>query len=313
VRETGLYTVSKPLSKLVAIVIFQVLVAGSLACAQPNYFVVRILQKAQGTAMPRSVADTAVGAAQTEPQMPPPEEPVRAENRPEAPNDPCLPALYKDWQEFANDVPEDGHRVRWPHVRIVIDRSSFTLALEGYAKKGEIHQLYRTTVALGDMDSPTPDGEFWINHIYAYPDVVFFPAAPQPPIAGLYNGFFAPLLTCDDRGRCQRHNDLGIHGYYPQASPQTASLRPITYGAASRGCIRLPDPCAFKAALIRSVGIGRLHINDRGAYHWLNKPVPVISAGYYPGTEFPTLVTIVEQGFQQFQNGLNYLWDGLVR
>jgi len=309
--ETGQYTVANVLLIIASALLFLLATPGSEAHAQKNYFAWPALQKAVPTATPREVGYAAVGAAQSEPHSAQPEQ-ARVERRPDAPNDPCLPALYKDWQEFANDLPEDGSRARWPHVRIVIDRSTFTLVLEGYAKNGVIHELYRTTVALGDMDSPTPDGEFWINHVYAYPDVVFFQAGSQQPIAGLYNGFFAPLLTCDDRGRCQRHNDLGIHGFYPKASPQTASLKPDTYGAVSRGCIRLPDPCAFKSALMRAVGVGPLHVNDRGAYHWLNKPVPVISTGYYPGTDFPTLVTIVEQGLQQFQDGLKTLWDGLV-
>lgn len=310
--ETRRYMAAKSFLMLLASVLIMLSAAPrSMARARQDFFAWPKLQRALPTVMPRAVGNAAVGAAQTEPQTPLPEQ-ARVEPRPDAPNDPCLPPLYKDWQEFANDLPEDGSPARWPHVRIVIDRSTFSLVLEGFAKNGSIHELYRTTVALGDMDSPTPDGEFWINHVYAYPDVVFFQAESRKPIAGLYNGFFAPLLTCDERGHCQRHNDLGIHGYYPQGSPQTASLRPDTYGAVSRGCIRLPDPCAFKAALVRAVGIGPVHMNDRGAYHWLNKPVPVISTGYYPGTDFPTLVSIVQQGLQQFQDGLKNLWDGLT-
>jgi hypothetical protein len=181
--------------------------------------------------------------------------------------------------------------------------------MEGVRADDSVEEIYRTTVALGDPDSPTPEGELWINHVYAYPDVVFFHASSEP-IGGLYNGFFAPLLVCDDRGRCQRHHDLGIHGFHPAASPLTAAMRPDTYGAVSGGCIRLPDPCAFKSALIGSVGVGALRRNDRGTYHWLNKPVRVVIAGYYPGTEPPTLVSIFEEGMHQVQEGLKNLWDG---
>lgn len=286
--------------------------SGQLSLAQQTTSTLSLPQMSVSPEAMREVGKVAVGASQS--LLPASQQDAsRAEDQFQPPNDPCLPALYTDWREFSRDYPEDTQRTPWSHVRTIIDRSAFTLVLEGLRGGDSFEEIYRTTVALGDVDSPTPEGDFWINHVYAYPDVVFFHASSQQAIAGLYNGFFAPLLTCDERGRCQRHNDLGLHGFYPRASPQTASMRPDTYGAVSGGCIRLPDPCAFKSALIRSVGVGPVRRNDRGSYHWLSKPVPVAIIGYYPGTEPPTLVSIFEEGLHQVQEGLKNLWDGFAQ
>lgn len=218
-------------------------------------------------------------------------------------DDPCLPPLYKDWQEFSFDNQKNSHS-KYAAFRIVIDRSSFQLFLEAIKSDGTVDELYRTHVGLGDVSSPTPEGLFLINHIYCYQDVMFFEQTGDK-IPGLYNGFFAPLLSCDEKGRCNRFRDLGIHGFDASARPNARMTAADTYGAISAGCIRLPDPCRFKAEVIKSIGIGPLKKNDRGSYHWLNKPVQVAIVGNYPGVEDQaTLVSVFQQGLEQIHEGI---------
>jgi hypothetical protein len=226
-----------------------------------------------------------------------------------APDDPCLPKLYKNWEEFGADAREHAGTREFAAVRIVLDRSNFTLTLEGVKSDGVVQEIYRSPVGLGDVNSPTPKGGFVINHIYAYPDVLFFGAVGDP-VSGLYNGFFAPLLACDENGRCQRYCDLGIHGFKASAHPHRAAITVGTRGAVSAGCIRVPDPCRLKSLLIGIVGVGPLKKNDRGSYHWLARPVEVRVTGDYPGTRDQiTLVQISEESINQVQGGLKGLLD----
>lgn len=198
------------------------------------------------------------------------------------PEDPCLPSPYKDWYDFSKqaregDVPVAGR------TRIVIDRSMFHLLIEEYNPGTFIEEIYATPVGLGYLRSPTPEGNFIINHIFCYTDVLFF-SASQEAVPNLYNGFFAPLLECDVKGNCRRFNDLGIHGFAPDARPD-ASIRPETFGAVSAGCVRLPDPCSFKRHLLRRVELGPLKRNERGSYHWLKRPLEVIIVNGYTRTD----------------------------
>ncbi|MBI4964952.1 MAG: L,D-transpeptidase [Desulfomonile tiedjei] len=228
--------------------------------------------------------------------------------QPQAPDDPCLPGLYKDWRELSQDSLSGDRGNGFARVRIVINRSDFNLVLEGIRRDGAVEEIYRTPVALGDIESPTPEGEFIINHAYCYPDVAFFPADADP-IPGLYKGFFAPILACDEDGRCERFQELGMHGFEATALPNHRGMRVDTYGAVSAGCIRLPDPCKFKSVLAAAVGLGPLKKNDRGSYHWLNKPVQVSIVGNYPGTEDETTVaSVVEQGLLRLHDGLKSLF-----
>jgi hypothetical protein len=231
----------------------------------------------------------------------------------EPPDDPCLPPLYKDWREMSLHNRENVSYHGFAGFRIHIDRSKFEMTFEGIHRDDSVEEIYRTYVGLGDIVSQTPEGRFLINHVYCYPDVVLFDASGVP-VPDVYGGFFAPILLCDEQGRCERHRELGMHGYHhPDASdPQ---LTPVnTYGAISSGCIRLPDPCKFKACLIRSVGIGPMKRNDRGAYHWLNKPVEVIIDGAYPGDEEElTLLSLLREGAAQVQGGLKNVLDIFYR
>jgi hypothetical protein len=197
--------------------------------------------------------------------------------------------------------------------RIHIDRSNFEMTFEGIHRDDSVEEIYRTHVGVGDTESPTPQGRFLINHVYCYPDVVLFDASGEP-VPEVYGGFFAPILLCDEQGRCERHRELGMHGFHhPGASdPQVTPVN--TYGAISAGCIRLPDPCKFKASLIRLVGIGPMKRNDRGSYHWLNKPVEVIIDGAYPGGEEElTLLSLIREGAAQVQGGLKSVLDIFYR
>ncbi|MBI5249413.1 MAG: L,D-transpeptidase [Desulfomonile tiedjei] len=252
--------------------------------------------------------DTPVDAIAPPPPAPSAQEPTA--HPPDvviAPNDPCLPGLYTNWQEFGQDdtnVPKP--EFKW--IRIQIDRLNFELVLEGIRKDDSAEEIYRTHVALGDVNSPTPEGRFIINHIYCYPDVVFFDTQAER-VPGLYNGFFAPLLICDEQGRCQRFRELGLHGFEALSIPNGRRISPATVGAVSSGCIRVPDPCKLKKAIIRTAGLGGLKQNDRGCYHWLKKPVEVVISDKYPDEDEPNLVSIIERGVTQMQEGLKGLLD----
>jgi len=231
---------------------------------------------------------------------------------PETPDDPCLPALYKDWLEFSLATHENGSKAAIENIRVLINRSNYYLSLEVVEKGRAPRECYRTTVALGDPSSPTPSGRFVINHIYCYPDVLFFDSASEK-VSELYNGFFAPLLLCEEYGgRCSRYNDLGIHGFRGSAHPNFSAIRPDTYGAVSGGCIRLPDPCSFKHELIRAVGVGPVKKNDRGSYHWLRRPVEVLIEGNYPGAaEDITIVDIVQKSLTHITGGLRSVLESI--
>lgn len=226
---------------------------------------------------------------------------ISACHSPEAPPDPCLPGLYRDWRELSIHNREGFTETRFKGARIVIDHKTFQLVLQGVLSDGSVEDVYETHVALGDAETPTPGGSFVINHIYCYPDVVFFDSS-QEKIPALYKGFFAPLLACDEHGNCERFRELGMHGFEPSAYPQPDRIRPETFGAVSGGCIRLPDPCQFKTALIRLVGLGPLRKNDRGCYHWLNKPVEVRIS-----EDDGILASILDGGLLQVRRGLRTL------
>lgn len=200
---------------------------------------------------------------------------------PQPPDDPCLPRLYHDWEELgANDAEEGGRRYR--AVRLLIDRSQFMLMVEGILPDGSTEDVYFTHIGLGDLHTRTPAGRFFINHLYCYPDVVYFDP-DLGPIPHLYNGFLAPLMVCNGEGQCRRFRQLGLHGFDSSVYPESYDLIEQTYGPVSGGCIRIPEPCELKAILIRLVGVGPLKQNERGCYHWLKKPVEVIIDGQYPG------------------------------
>lgn len=216
----------------------------------------------------------------------------------QAPNDPCLPCDHNDWREFSLAERHANPVLAQRKVILRIHRNNFILTLQAIDGEAPPIEIYQTAVGLGDLNSPTPTGSFLINHIYCYSDVVFFDSSSEK-VPGLYNGCFAPLLLCDKGGeRCARFNDLGIHGFRASAIPNPSATNPDTYGPVSGGCIRLPDPCSFKKELIRHVGVGPVRRNERGSYHWLNKPVDVIIEGTYPGMDDDvTIADVVQQGF----------------
>lgn len=226
------------------------------------------------------------------------------EEPPTPPEDPCLTPLYRNWREFSQDARE-ADNLKFDRIRIVIDRTHFVLVVEGVMRDGSTEALYQTPVALGSEHSPTPAGEFVINHIYCYPDVTYFdPKLGEVP--GLYKGFFAPLLLCDERGHCGRYRELGLHGYDAAAYPRP--ITQTTYGPASAGCIRVSDPCKLKTLLIRLVGVEPLKKDDRGCYHWLHRPVEVLIEGDYPWMdEDSSLEAMVSRGLKKIQTGLEYV------
>jgi hypothetical protein len=233
---------------------------------------------------------------------------ISGEKLPNPPDDPCLPPLYKSWAEVSLDHRDQDSR-RCSNLKIVIDRSSFRLTIECEKPEGAVDEVYESEVGLGDLQSPTPAGRFVINHIYCYPDVVFF-SSKSERIPALYNGFFAPLLLCEPGGRCRRYHELGIHGFQPSAHPNPSSIRRETTGAVSAGCIRVPDPCRLKHTLISRVGIGDLHKDDRGFYYWLQHPIQVDIIGEYPGQEeYLNFVNVFEKSLTQVQEGMRSLLD----
>ena len=190
-------------------------------------------------------------------------------------DDPCLPALYKDWSEFSIDMEDYRRSNQIVGATISIDPRNYQIRLEAILSNGGKKEIVRQNVAVGDPKTPTPDGFFIINHIYCYPDVLFFPENSKP-IKGLYRAFFAPLHLCDQGRNCRRFNHLGLHGFHAAYHPNSGSINQQTFGAVSAGCVRISDPCSFKMELIRVIGIGSLRKNDRGCYHWLKKPVQVV-------------------------------------
>ena len=223
------------------------------------------------------------------------------------PEDPCLPPRFLNWREKWFTESSVSRDSRFTEARIIIDRAACRLILQGIRPDTSVQDIYSTPVAMGDFETPTPVGLFFINHVYCYSDVLFFDVN-QKPIRNLYNGFFAPLLACDEGGNCRRFRDLGIHGFDAQVFPNPQLVNPETEGFASHGCIRLPNPCAFKAALIDAVGVGRLRRNERGSYHWLSKPVEV-----WIVDDETTLLSLMEDGLFHVGRGLKGILNWIVR
>ncbi len=222
----------------------------------------------------------------------------------QAPYDPCQPGLYRDWLEFSIDQDEFRKTNNIIGARILIDRARFEIRIEALLKDGTTREFYSGAVALGAFKSPTPNGHFIINHVFCYPDVIFF-ASESQPIPNLYRGFFAPLQICDEYGHCERYHDLGIHGFQISAHPHPETLQSGLYGPVSGGCVRVADPCALKRHLIRLVGVGKLRKNDRGSYHWLNKNVEVMIFDEESGPdETLTIAKILEDGLTSLGSGL---------
>jgi hypothetical protein len=222
---------------------------------------------------------------------------------PHVPTDPCLPSPYHDWRDFSRDHKDFAQRNGFKSVRVIIDRSTCTLELQGLRSDASTITVYATSVAIGNVSTPTPSGTFVINHLYCYPDVMFFGGEAQP-VPGLYRGFFAPLHVCTEEGRCERYRDLGIHGFNAAAFPRENGISPETQGTVSGGCIRVPDPCRLKRELIRAVGLGPMRKNDRGCYHWLNRPVVVSVEGSYPGYDDTTILSLLHDGISSLHGGL---------
>lgn len=206
------------------------------------------------------------------------------------PLDPCLPSLYRNWQEFYEQERSALKVAHYSGSAIVIDLSVFRLELCGILPNGTAEVVYETPIGAGSFSTPTPTGQYVINHVYSYPDVLFF-ADGNRKIPGLYNGFFAPLLRCDEKGNCARYREMGIHGFDSSGFPDRALIHVGTEGAVSSGCIRLPDPCRFKSLLIALAGAGPAKKNERGSFHWLRKPVDVFIVD-----NSPTILSFFESG-----------------
>ncbi|MFA6217956.1 MAG: L,D-transpeptidase [Candidatus Omnitrophota bacterium] len=222
----------------------------------------------------------------------------------QAPYDPCLPGLYRDWLEYSDDQETLRKGSGVNGARILIDRIRYEIIIEALFRDGTAREAYRGAVALGAPKTPTPKGRFIINHLYCYPDVIFF-ASDSEPIANLYRGFFAPLQICDTYGHCERYNDLGLHGFELSAHPHPEVLQGGVYGPVSGGCVRVSDPCAIKRNLVRLVGVGKLGKNERGTYHWLKKNVEVVIFDEEPEQDGAiTLAGILEEGLTSIGTGL---------
>ncbi len=228
-------------------------------------------------------------------------------------DDPCLPSLYKDWAEFSLDSEDYRRSNRITGARIRVDLEKCRMTLDAILTDGTTRAVIDQNVAVGDPKTPTPVGALVMNHVYCYPDVLFF-GEKSGPVHGLYNGFFAPLLKCDENGNCSRFNELGLHGFQAGNNPNQAPINPATFGAISAGCVRVSDPCALKMELIRLVGVGPLRKNDRGSYHWLRKPVQVVIRGVETqeqDREEVTLVSIIQDSISSlgsdFSNMLRWL------
>lgn len=211
--------------------------------------------------------------------------------------DPCLPKGFHNWK----DAYQSGIFRQDPDIyvdlRIVIDRASYTMVFQGLTEHGRIEGLYRSRVGLGTHEAMTPVGLFHINHLYCYPGVIYFTDSGTA-VKDLYAALFAPLLKCDSKGNCYRYEQLGIHGLNPTLLPSGDPGVLQLYGPVSEGCVRLPDPCGFKRTLIHFAGIGPIKRNDRGYYHWLNKPVRVEVVDEIGWSVFTSLVSAIGSLFE---------------
>lgn len=214
------------------------------------------------------------------------------------PYDPCLPSVYRDWREPAREDSETPPKEEYSEFRILIHRGLFRLTLEGLRPDGQYTELYSSDVGVGAPRTPTPLGAFIINHVYCYPDVALF-HPEHGPIRRIYRDFFAPILACDEAGRCERFRDMGIHGFDATAFPLPGAITPGAEGFVSGGCVRLPDPCAFKKALTRAVRLGPLKKNERGSYHWLAHPIEVIIYD-----DKVTILSLLEEGIGLVTQGV---------
>jgi hypothetical protein len=220
------------------------------------------------------------------------------------PYDPCLPGLYRDWREFSVDHVQFRKKHAIVGARILIDRMRCQLRILALIADKSSRETYAGNIAVGAIRSPTPRGSFTINHIYCYPDVMYF-ASDSQPLANLYRGLLAPLQLCDGFGRCERYNELGLHGFELSAHPNPETIQPGLFGPISSGCVRIADPCAFKRHLIALVGVGKVLRNDRGTYHWLNKNVQVeIFDQESEIDETITLAKMLEEGITSIGAGL---------
>lgn len=222
---------------------------------------------------------------------------------PRPPSDPCLPPDVTDWRELTLRQKEQHLEGNYSAARIIIRRDTFELVLEGLRGDGTAEVVYTTTVGLGDAGSPTPTGTFILNHIYCYPDLILYDDR-ETKIPNVYKGLLAPLMFCDETGRCTRYHDLGLHGFEAAAHPNRDRIRAETVGPVSSGCIRVPDPCGFKTALIRLVGVGPVRKNERGCYHWLRRPVEV-----WIVDDEVSLVSLVTGGLVHVGKGLKSLFE----
>ncbi|MFH0821519.1 MAG: L,D-transpeptidase [Pseudomonadota bacterium] len=219
--------------------------------------------------------------------------------------DPCLPPTCRDWRDSAQSEEASRLRRRYREARLVIDLPTFRLTLQGVRADGSAEIVYRCAVGIGQSNSPTPEGTYLINHVYCYPDVIYF-GSGGVPTAGLYRGLLAPILACDETGRCERYNDLGIHGFDQRVLSGSQTGRSETVGPVSGGCIRIPDPCSFKRALVRVAGLGPLKKDDRGSYHWLNRPVRVWIVG-----EPRTIISIIGAGLNHVEGHVGSFLKGI--
>ena len=214
------------------------------------------------------------------------------------PPDHCLPPLYRNWLEFCEQERSALKLAHYSGAAIVIDLSVFRLELCGTLPNGTAEVIYECPIGAGSFATPTPTGQYVINHVYCYPDVLFF-AEGNRKISGLYNGFFAPLLRCDENGACSRYREMGIHGFDSTVFPDRSMIQVGTQGAVSSGCIRLPNPCRFKSLLIALARVGPPKKNERGSFHWLRSPVDVFIID-----NSPTILSLFEDGFDAITGAL---------
>jgi hypothetical protein len=210
------------------------------------------------------------------------------------PIDPCLKKGFTDWQDLCVHGAGTTSHDQFIGYRIVIYRAKYQLTLQGIKRDGSVESVYQTPVGLGTYDSETPLGRFLINHVYCYPDLLYY-TEDNRIVPAVYDGFLAPLIACDDEGNCGRYRGIGLHGFNAAAYPDPGAVAE-SEGPVSAGCIRVPNPCSFKSQLIRRVGVGPVKKNDRGSYHWLKRPVEV---WIFEDEDF-TILSILQSGLRGF-------------
>lgn len=175
---------------------------------------------------------------------------------------------------------------KFSHLEIEVSHSRHFFKLVGRASGGGHEVLYECNVGLGSREFPTPQGVYYVTHIYDDSPWWIPPpnrawAAGQSPSRRIYGGTMAPLLkkrplkdkksvvTSEDK--IEKKVKLDDYGYRFHGTNAPRSIGRNQ----SHGCVRMiPDDAKKVAAIIKQfVGVARREESENGSYAILKAPV----------------------------------------